>query len=79
MKKSVYRRFSKIEKGFSLVDEESELFDDDEETKIKGIEAFIELSDTNEEIKDFYDFTRDSFRVEGYQYNPFDEKIEIAI
>ena len=31
------------------------------------------------DVKDFYDFTKNSFRVEGYQYNPFDEKIEIAI
>ena len=31
------------------------------------------------EVKDFYDFSADSFRLENYVYNPFDEKIEIAI
>ncbi|MBQ4381860.1 MAG: thymidylate synthase [Oscillospiraceae bacterium] len=31
------------------------------------------------EVKDFYDFTRDSFRLEGYDYWPFDEKIPVAI
>ena len=56
MKKSTYRRCSKIEKDFCLIDDESELFNDDEETKMKGIEAFIELSDTNEEIKEKYGY-----------------------
>ncbi len=31
------------------------------------------------EIKDFYAFTRDSFRIEGYDPAPFDAKIPIAI
>jgi len=31
------------------------------------------------EIKDFYQFTKDSFRVEGYQYHPFDFEIPMAI
>lgn len=31
------------------------------------------------EIKDFYAFTRDSFRVEGYVYEPFEDKIPVAI
>lgn len=30
-------------------------------------------------IKDFYDFTPDSFSLEGYQANDFNEKIEVAI
>ena len=30
-------------------------------------------------IQDFYQFTADSFTLEGYQYAPFDEKIPIAI
>ena len=30
-------------------------------------------------IKDFYQFTPDSFTLENYQYNAFDEKIEVAI
>ena len=31
------------------------------------------------DVKDFYDFTVDSFRLEGYDPHPFDEKIEVAI
>ncbi len=30
-------------------------------------------------VKDFYQFTRDSVRVEDYQYHPFDMKIPVAI
>ena len=30
-------------------------------------------------IKDFYQFTPDSFTLENYQYSTFDEKIEVAI
>ncbi|MBQ7545570.1 MAG: thymidylate synthase [Clostridia bacterium] len=30
-------------------------------------------------ITNFYDFTPDSFRLEGYQYNAFDHKIPVAI
>ncbi len=30
-------------------------------------------------VTDFYAFTRDSFRLEGYEYNEFDEKIPVAI
>ncbi len=30
-------------------------------------------------VTDFYDFTRDSFRVEGYQYHPLDETIPVAV
>ena len=31
------------------------------------------------EVKDFYDFTRDSFRVEGYEYSDFNGKIPVAV
>lgn len=31
------------------------------------------------EVKDFYRFGRDSFRLDGYRYHDFSEKIEIAI
>ena len=31
------------------------------------------------EIKDFYAFTRDSFKLEGYEYHEFNEKIPVAI
>ena len=30
-------------------------------------------------IEDFYQFTRDSFRLEDYQYAPFEDKIPVAI
>ena len=30
-------------------------------------------------ITDFYAFTKDSFRMENYQYHPFDFKIPMAI
>jgi len=30
-------------------------------------------------VTDFYAFTKDSFRLENYQYSPFEEKIPIAI
>ena len=30
-------------------------------------------------VTNFYDFTPDSFRLEDYQYNPFDHKIPVAI
>ncbi|MBR0162246.1 MAG: thymidylate synthase [Oscillospiraceae bacterium] len=31
------------------------------------------------EVKDFYAFTRDSFRVEGYEYSDFTGKIPVAV
>lgn len=31
------------------------------------------------EVKDFYSFTKDSFRLDPYQYNDFDRKIPVAI
>lgn len=31
------------------------------------------------DIKDFYSFTRDSFKLEGYEYHPFDVKIPVAV
>ena len=33
----------------------------------------------NPEIKDFYDFTVDDFRLEGYKCHEFTEKIPVAI
>ena len=30
-------------------------------------------------VTDFYDFTRDSFKVEGYTPAPFEDKIPVAI
>lgn len=30
-------------------------------------------------VKSFYDFTRDSFKLEGYQYSEFSKKIPVAI
>ena len=31
------------------------------------------------EVRNFYQFTRDSFRLEGYQYHPFDQIIPVAV
>lgn len=31
------------------------------------------------EIKDFYQFTTDSFKLKNYQYHPFDHKVPVAI
>ncbi len=33
----------------------------------------------NGDVKDFYRFTLDDFALEGYEYEPFDEKFEVAI
>jgi len=33
----------------------------------------------NPEVKNFYDFTVDDFKLEGYAPHPFNEKIEVAI
>ena len=33
----------------------------------------------DESVTDFYDFTRDSFSLEGYQYAPFSDKIPVAV
>lgn len=33
----------------------------------------------DETVQDFYDFTKDSFTVENYQYHPFAEKIPVAV
>ena len=33
----------------------------------------------DESVKNFYDFTRDSFRMEGYDPHPFSDKIPVAI
>ena len=33
----------------------------------------------NPEVKDFYDFTVDDFKLIDYEYEPFDHKIEVAV
>ncbi len=33
----------------------------------------------NPEVKDFYDFTVDDFRLEGYRFHEFNEKIPVAV
>ena len=33
----------------------------------------------NPDVKNFYDFTVDDFALEGYEYHPFKEKLEVAI
>ncbi len=33
----------------------------------------------NPDVKDFYDFTVDDFKLEGYEYNKIDDKFEVAI
>ncbi len=33
----------------------------------------------NSEIKDFYDFTVDDFKLEGYEFNTLEDKIEVAV
>ena len=33
----------------------------------------------NPEIKDFYDFTINDFKLEGYEFTPLEDKIEVAV
>lgn len=33
----------------------------------------------NKEIKDFYEFTVDDFKLENYEFEPFNEKFEVAV
>ena len=33
----------------------------------------------NPDVKDFYKFTVDDFKLEGYEYNKIEEKFEVAI
>ena len=33
----------------------------------------------NPDVKDFYDFTVDDFKLEGYEYNKLDDKFEVAV
>jgi thymidylate synthase len=43
----------------------------------EGFEAPKLQIDTS--ITDFYQFTKDSFKLENYQYHPFDFEIPMAI
>ena len=33
----------------------------------------------NPEVKNFYDFTVDDFKLEGYEFNKLEDKIEVAV
>jgi len=33
----------------------------------------------NKEVKNFYDFKLEDFKLEGYEYSTIDEKLEVAI
>ena len=33
----------------------------------------------NKDVKNFYDFTVDDFKLEGYEYNTISEKFEVAV
>ena len=33
----------------------------------------------NPEIKNFYDFTVNDFKLEGYEFTPLEDKIEVAV
>ena len=33
----------------------------------------------NPERRNFYDFTVEDFKLEGYEYEPFDHKFEVAV
>jgi thymidylate synthase len=49
------------------------------EKLIKGEQHAAPKFFMDESVKDFYGFTRDSFRVEGYEYNEFSAKIPVAV
>ena len=53
---------------------------------IPAVKAMLELEPfeaptftVDPTVTDFYDFTKDSFKVEGYQYHPFNFEIPMAI
>ena len=46
---------------------------------IEGIPKAAPRFVMDESVKDFYAFTRDSFKMEGYDPHPFTEKIPVAI
>ena len=53
---------------------------------IPAVKAMLELDGypaptfrMDESITDFYAFTKDSFRMENYEFTPFDEKIPVAL
>jgi thymidylate synthase len=33
----------------------------------------------NPDVKNFYDFTVDDFKLEGYEFNTIEEKFEVAV
>ena len=49
------------------------------EQLIKGEQHAAPRFFMDESVTDFYGFTRDSFRVEGYEYNEFSAKIPVAV
>ena len=42
-------------------------------------DLFLPAARINPDVKNFYDFTVDDFRLEGYKFNDLDKKIEVAI
>ena len=46
---------------------------------IEGIPKAAPRFIMDESVKDFYSFTRDSFKMEGYDPHPFSDKIPVAI
>ena len=53
---------------------------------IPAVKAMLELApyeapsfQMDPSVTDFYQFTKDSFKIEGYQYHPFDFEIPMAI
>ena len=63
-----------------------ELFETNFGTHLRRIERMLENEPlpapkfyVNPEVKDFYRFTVDDFRLEGYQYHEFREKIPVAV
>ena len=47
-----------------------------EVTKVSQIGEVLNM---NPNVKDFYEFTVDDFKLEGYEYNTIEEKFEVAI
>lgn len=49
------------------------------ERMLKGVPHPAPKLVLNPDITDFYKFTADDVKLEGYEYEPFDEKFEVAI